>query len=66
MPLHPSHLFGPCTVSVIDGFPPLNENIHRYVPQPQVLHSDNGTNFVGAERELHEAAEVLNASEEIP
>jgi hypothetical protein len=33
---------------------------------PEALHSDNGTNFVSAERELREAADVLYVSEEIP
>ena len=34
--------------------------------QPTVIHSDNGTNFVGAERELREAVEALHASGDIP
>lgn len=34
--------------------------------KPAVIHSDNGTNFVGAERELREAVEPLHASEGIP
>jgi hypothetical protein len=38
-------------------------SIYRY---PEIMHSDNGTNFVGAERELREAAEALYASEEVP
>jgi hypothetical protein len=33
---------------------------------PEVLHSENGTNFVVAERELREAADALYASEELP
>lgn len=33
---------------------------------PELLHSDSGTNFVNAERELREASEALYASEEIP
>ena len=34
--------------------------------QPTVIHSDNGTNFVGAERELRAAVEALHASGDIP
>jgi hypothetical protein len=33
---------------------------------PEVLHSDNGTNFFGSERELREAADALYASVELP
>ena len=32
----------------------------------EVIHSDNGTNFVGVERELREVAEELYASKDVP
>ncbi|XP_046632671.1 uncharacterized protein LOC124312218 [Daphnia pulicaria] len=34
--------------------------------KPEVIHSDNGTNFVGAERVLREAVEKMYADEAIP
>ena len=34
--------------------------------RPTRMHSDNGTNFVGAERELREAVDQLHASPELP
>jgi hypothetical protein len=36
-------------------------SIYRY---PEIVHSDNGNNFVSAERELRENADALYASEE--
>jgi hypothetical protein len=41
----------------------MSVSIYRY---PEILQSDNGTNFIGAEAELREAAEALYASEEVP
>jgi transposase InsO family protein len=34
--------------------------------KPEVIHSDNGTNFVDAERELREAIEEMYASKSVP
>jgi transposase InsO family protein len=34
--------------------------------KPELIHSDNGTNFVGAERELRGAVEEMYASQAIP
>ena len=34
--------------------------------KPEVIHSDNGTSFVGAERELREAVEEMYASKAVP
>jgi hypothetical protein len=34
--------------------------------KPEIIHPDNGTNFIGAEKELSEAVEDMYPSEEIP
>jgi hypothetical protein len=53
------------SLSSVDFLLSLRKFIALY-RQPAVIHSDNGTNFVGAERELREAVEALHASGDIP
>lgn len=53
-------------VIFLDLVPSLSSMDFRFIAMfcsPEALHSDNGTNFVSAERELREAADVLYVSE---
>ncbi|XP_057366747.1 uncharacterized protein LOC130687590 [Daphnia carinata] len=53
------------SLSTADFLPSMRKFIATY-RKPAVIHSDNGTNFVGAERELREAVEALHASDGVP
>ncbi|KZS06561.1 Uncharacterized protein APZ42_029944 [Daphnia magna] len=67
-------LFGSFDVGLEIEQPSLGEfylllSMQKFITMYQkfvVIHSDNGTNFVGAERELCQAVEALDASEGIP
>ena len=62
---HQSRLLGPGDVSVYRRFSKHNEEVHKPLCRPETINSDNGTNFVGAEKKLLPQIKKMEQTKEI-